>query len=49
LILFLHIRFEISNKEIRGFVALLMDILSIEHLREMIGDYVNDVAGHRAD
>ena len=33
LVLFLHIRFEISKKEIRGYVALLMDIPSVEELR----------------
>uniref|UniRef100_Q07KG6 CheC, inhibitor of MCP methylation n=1 Tax=Rhodopseudomonas palustris (strain BisA53) TaxID=316055 RepID=Q07KG6_RHOP5 len=45
LILFLHIRFEISNKEIRGYVALLMDIPSIDHLRALIADYVSHVTG----
>jgi chemotaxis protein CheC len=33
LVLFLHIRFEISKKEIRGYVALLMDIPSMDELR----------------
>jgi chemotaxis protein CheC len=43
LILFLHIRFEISKKEIRGYVALLMDIPSIEVLRLLIADFVTRV------
>ena len=30
LVLFLHIKFEISTKEIRGYVALIMDIPSVE-------------------
>jgi chemotaxis protein CheC len=42
LILFLHIRFEIRNKEIGGYLALLMDILSIAELRLLIGDYVTN-------
>jgi chemotaxis protein CheC len=42
LILFLHIRFEIRNKEIGGFVALLMDIPSIDELRLLITDYVTN-------
>ena len=42
-ILFLHISFEISKKEIRGYVALLMDIPSIDQLRILIADYVNSV------
>ena len=43
LILFLHISFEISKKEIRGYVALLMDIPSIDQLRQLIADYVSSV------
>jgi chemotaxis protein CheC len=43
LVLFLHIRFEISKKEIRGYVALLMDIPSIDELRSLIADFVSGV------
>jgi chemotaxis protein CheC len=43
LVLFLHIRFEISRKEIRGYVALLMDIPSIDELRSLIADFVSSV------
>jgi chemotaxis protein CheC len=43
LILFLHIRFEIRNKEIGGYVALLMDIPSIDELRLLIADFVTRV------
>jgi chemotaxis protein CheC len=39
-ILFLHIKFEISKKEIHGYVALLMDIPSIDELRALIADFV---------
>jgi len=42
LILFLHIRFDIRNKEIGGYVALLMDIPSIDQLRLLIADYVTN-------
>jgi chemotaxis protein CheC len=45
LVLFLHIRFEISKKEIRGYVALLMDIPSIDQLRLLIADFVSGVTG----
>lgn len=44
LILFLHIKFDISKKEIHGYVALMMDIPSIEALRSLIDEYVNSVA-----
>ena len=40
LILFVHISFEISNREIRGYVALMMDVPSIEELRALIAEYV---------
>jgi chemotaxis protein CheC len=43
LILFLHISFEISKREIRGYVALLMDIPSIDQLRLMIADFMRSV------
>jgi chemotaxis protein CheC len=42
LVLFLHIKFEISTKEIRGYVALLMDIPSVEELRSLIADFISD-------
>jgi len=40
LVLFLHIKFEISTKEIRGYVALIMDIPSVEELRSLIADFI---------
>jgi chemotaxis protein CheC len=47
LVLFLHIKFEIRNREIRGYVALLMDIPSIDELRLLIADFVTKAdSGH---
>ena len=43
IVLFLHIRFEISKKEISGYVALLMDIPSVEELRILISDFISNV------
>jgi chemotaxis protein CheC len=40
LVLFLHIKFDISTKEIRGYVALLMDIPSVDELRSLIADFI---------
>jgi chemotaxis protein CheC len=40
LVLFLHIKFEISKKEIRGYVALLMDIPSIDELRSLMANFI---------
>jgi chemotaxis protein CheC len=42
LVLFLHIKFEIRNSEIQGYVALLMDIPSIDTLRHLIADFIKD-------
>lgn len=42
-VLFLHIKFEINQREIEGFVALLMDIPSIDELRSLIADFVMSV------
>jgi chemotaxis protein CheC len=46
LVLFLHIKFEIRNREIAGYVALLMDIPSIDELRSLIADFVTRVTGN---
>ena len=43
LVLFLRIRFEISKKEIAGYVALMMDVPSIEQLRSLIADFISSV------
>ena len=43
LVLFLHIRFEISTRNIQGYVALLMDIPSIDSLRALLADFINDI------
>jgi len=45
LILFLHIKFDISRQQIRGYVALMMDVPSVAELRSLIADYVVSLAG----
>src|ERR1700747_2735708 len=40
LVLFLHIKFEIRQKKIGGYVALLMDIPSLDQLRSLIAGFV---------
>jgi chemotaxis protein CheC len=40
LVLFLHIKFEIRHKEIGGYVALLMDIPSLDELRSLIAGFI---------
>jgi chemotaxis protein CheC len=43
LVLFLHITFEIRQKEIGGYVALLMDIPSLDELRSLIAGFVKSI------
>lgn len=41
LVLFLHIRFEVSNHQINGYVALLMDIPTLDDFRRLIADFIS--------
>jgi chemotaxis protein CheC len=43
LVLFLHIRFEIRQMEIHGYVALLMDIPSLDELRSLLAEFVSGI------
>jgi len=43
LVLFLDIQFEISTRNIQGYVALLMDIPSIDSLRTLLADFIKGV------
>ena len=47
LILFLHIKFDISRQQIRGYVALMMDVPSVAELRSLIADYVVSLTRRR--
>jgi chemotaxis protein CheC len=49
LVLFLYINFEISQKEIRGYLALVMDLPSLETLRGLVRDYLATVSGKDQD
>jgi chemotaxis protein CheC len=42
-VLFLHIKFEIHRKEISGYVALLMDIPSLDELRSLIAAFIESI------
>jgi chemotaxis protein CheC len=44
-VLFLYINFAINQRRIRGYIAMLMDIPSIEALRHLINDFIERVAG----
>jgi chemotaxis protein CheC len=47
LVLFLYINFEISKKEIKGYLALLMDLPSLEALKMLVNEYLASIdSGH---
>jgi chemotaxis protein CheC len=43
LVLFLYINFAMQDRDIRGYIAMLMDLPSLASLRLLIGDFINQV------
>ena len=43
--LFLYINFAISDRDIRGYIAMLMDLPSLEALRALIREFIARVVG----
>ena len=43
LVLFLYIDFTIRNRDVRGFIALLMDLPSITALKDIVRDFIGDL------
>ena len=43
LVLFLYIDFTIKNRDIRGFIALLMDLPSITSLKRIVHDFIDGI------
>jgi chemotaxis protein CheC len=44
-VLFLYINFSISDRNIRGYIAMLMDLPSVEALKVLINDFIDRVVG----
>ncbi|WP_303699331.1 chemotaxis protein CheX [Brevundimonas naejangsanensis] len=44
-VLFLYINFSISGRDIRGYIAMLMDLPSLEALKLLIGEFIERVMG----
>ena len=44
-VLFLYINFAINDRDIRGYIAMLMDLPSLETLRALIRDFIARVVG----
>lgn len=45
LVLFLYINFSIRNRDIRGYIAMLMDLPSLAALKELIASFIDRVIG----
>lgn len=48
LVLFLYINFSVRNKDIRGYIAMLMDLPSLEALKALIACFIDRVIGDEA-
>ena len=44
-VLFLYINFAVMDRDIRGYIAMLMDLPSIDTLRGLIGEFIRKVLG----
>jgi chemotaxis protein CheC len=42
-VLFLYINFSVQDREIRGYIAMLMDLPSLEKLKKLIADFIDRV------
>jgi len=47
-VLFLYINFAISDRDIRGYIAMLMDLPSLTALKELISEFIARVMGDEA-
>lgn len=47
-VLFLYINFAISGRDIRGYIAMLMDLPSLEALKSLIREFIDRVVGPQA-
>ncbi len=48
LVLFLYINFSVRNRNIRGYIAMLMDLPSLAALKELIAGFIQRVVGDEA-
>lgn len=49
LVLFLYIDFAVKKRDIRGYIAMMMDIPSLEILRELLREFIARVMGNEAE
>jgi chemotaxis protein CheC len=44
-VLFLYINFAINDRDVRGYIAMLMDLPSLQALRVLIAEFIRRVVG----
>lgn len=44
-VLFLYINFSISQRDLRGYIAMMMDMLSLQALKDLLGEFIQEVVG----
>jgi len=49
LVLFLYINFSVRNRDIRGYIAMLMDLPSLTALKMLIADFIDRIVGGEAE
>ena len=49
MVLFLYINFSVQDRDIRGYIAMLMDLPSLASLKQLVGAFIERVAGADAD
>ncbi|MDE1146253.1 MAG: chemotaxis protein CheX [Azospirillaceae bacterium] len=45
IVLFLYINFAISGRDIRGYIAMLMDLPSVHSLKDLVGEFIARIVG----
>ena len=45
---FLYVNFSIRSRELRGYIAVVMDLHSLQELKTLIGEFIESVLGEGA-
>jgi len=48
-VMFIYINFAVRNRDINGYIAMLLDMPSIAALKVLLGDYIRRIAGNASD
>ena len=45
LVLFLYINFSVRERDLRGYIAMMMDMPSLASLKDLLGHFIAEVVG----